>query len=106
MRIPRTVFALESAAMIALGLAGVYRERPEPRRPLAVAARRAPRLNARAASDTLIVSTDWLARHLNDANLVVLHIDRGGDSYPGGHVPGARNLDYMQVVTTKDGIGT
>jgi len=42
--------------------------------------------------DSLLVSSTWLSRHLNDRNLVILHV---GDlaSYDAGHVPGARLVD-------------
>ena len=39
--------------------------------------------------DTMLVTSDWLAQHLNDANLVILHAGAQGD-YTAGHIPGAR----------------
>jgi thiosulfate/3-mercaptopyruvate sulfurtransferase len=41
----------------------------------------------------LLVSTDWLATHLNDADLVILHAHWTNGSYRKiGHIPGARFL--------------
>jgi thiosulfate/3-mercaptopyruvate sulfurtransferase len=50
-----------------------------------------------AAQDTgLVVSTAWLAEHLRDPKVVVLHV--GPDTaYARGHVPGARSLPYSAV---------
>ena len=49
-------------------------------------------------SAPVVVSTDWLAKHLNDPNLVLLHV---GDrkEYDAGHIPGARyvTLDDISV---------
>ncbi len=46
--------------------------------------------------DTMLVSTDWLARHLHDSSLVVLSV---GDKsqYDEGLIPGALYLDYMST---------
>ena len=38
---------------------------------------------------SILVSTDWLATHLHDANLVLLHVGRK-ESYDKEHIPGAR----------------
>ena len=42
--------------------------------------------------DSLLVSPAWLAAHLKDPDLVVLHVGMGSSpaGYDGGHVPGAR----------------
>lgn len=54
--------------------------------------------SAAAPRDTLVVSAAWLAQHLSDPNLVVLH---AGDKaeYDARHVPGARyvTLDDVSV---------
>lgn len=39
--------------------------------------------------DNLVVSADWLAQHLNDPNLVILHSGNAND-YNAGHIAGAR----------------
>jgi thiosulfate/3-mercaptopyruvate sulfurtransferase len=48
--------------------------------------------------DNLLVSTDWLAKHLGDANLVLLHV---GDprEYRGEHIPGARLIALRDIST-------
>lgn len=40
----------------------------------------------------MIVSTEWLAQHLNDPDLVILHVASTRREYLNGHVPGARFL--------------
>jgi thiosulfate/3-mercaptopyruvate sulfurtransferase len=52
----------------------------------------------------LVVSTDWLATHLHDKNLVVLHVGGDQTSYVRGHIPGARLLSIADVVTTRNGV--
>ncbi|QBB71084.1 sulfurtransferase [Pseudolysobacter antarcticus] len=51
-----------------------------------------------AATESLTVSTAWLAEHLRDANLVLLHVGDKGD-YDAKHIPGARyvSLDDISV---------
>jgi thiosulfate/3-mercaptopyruvate sulfurtransferase len=62
-------------------------------------------LPAASPRDTLVVSTAWLAQHLSDASLVVLH---AGDKpeYDARHVPGARFVALDDVaVSDHDGRG-
>jgi thiosulfate/3-mercaptopyruvate sulfurtransferase len=40
----------------------------------------------------LLVTTEWLAKHLDDANLVLLHAHWTRGSYKKSHIPGARFL--------------
>lgn len=49
-------------------------------------------------SAPVVVSTDWLAKHLNDPNLVLLHVGNRKE-YDAGHIPGARyvTLDDISV---------
>ena len=68
-----------------------------------------PPVAARSASDSIIVSTAWLASHLNDPDLVVLHVSMGmmGDApFAAGHIPGARELSYDAIAIDKDGLGS
>ena len=51
---------------------------------------------AHGTHDTMLVSTSWLAEHINDPNLVVFSVGEKSD-YDEGHIPGARWLDYMQT---------
>lgn len=51
---------------------------------------------ATSSRDAMLVTPDWLAQHLHDANLVILHV---GDpaKYAASHIPGARYLDLDQI---------
>jgi thiosulfate/3-mercaptopyruvate sulfurtransferase len=51
---------------------------------------------AASPRDALIVSVDWLAKHLNDPNLVLLHVgDKAG--YAAGHIAGARLISLQDL---------
>ena len=56
------------------------------------------------AHPEMLVSTQWLADHLNDPKVVVLHVAEKRDDYEKGHIPGARYLgfeDFMDVNVPK-----
>ena len=57
-----------------------------------------------AAHPEMLVSTDWLASHLNDPKVVVLQAgeDRGG--YDKEHIPGARFLNDNDYTTGHQGL--
>jgi thiosulfate/3-mercaptopyruvate sulfurtransferase len=42
----------------------------------------------------VLVTTDWLAEHVQDANLVVAEVDENPDLYDEGHIPGASKLHW------------
>jgi thiosulfate/3-mercaptopyruvate sulfurtransferase len=42
----------------------------------------------------VLVTTEWLAGHLDDANLVVAEVDEDPDLYDEGHIPGAVKLHW------------
>jgi thiosulfate/3-mercaptopyruvate sulfurtransferase len=44
----------------------------------------------------LLVDAAWLSQHLNDRNLVVLHVDDEAE-YKTGHIPGARFITMQHV---------
>jgi thiosulfate/3-mercaptopyruvate sulfurtransferase len=44
----------------------------------------------------VLVTTDWLAEHLDDANLVVAEVDENPDLYDEGHIPGAVKLHWRE----------
>jgi thiosulfate/3-mercaptopyruvate sulfurtransferase len=44
-----------------------------------------------------VVSTDWLAEHIDDPGLITLHIGRQG-SYDEGHIPGARSASLRRLI--------
>ena len=47
----------------------------------------------------MLVSTDWLAQHLNDPNVIVIHLGRYRGEYDRGHIPGARFLRTNQIAS-------
>lgn len=51
----------------------------------------APRSTPKVRSE-MLVSTAWLAQHLNDPDLVILHVGGSKEDYDAGHIPGARYL--------------
>lgn len=52
----------------------------------------------------MLVSTGWLAQHLTDANLVILHVSRDRREFDEGHIPGARFLALTDIAVTRGGI--
>jgi len=49
------------------------------------------------ARPEMLVSTTWLADHLKDPNVVVLHIADDLNDYKRGHIPGARYLAFNKI---------
>ena len=47
-------------------------------------------------ANAVLVTTDWLAEHLGDANLVVAEVDENTDLYEEGHIPGAVKLHWRE----------
>jgi thiosulfate/3-mercaptopyruvate sulfurtransferase len=56
-------------------------------------------VRAADSRDSLVVSPAWLAQHLNDPNLVVLHVGLKPE-YDAGHIPGARYLNYPDLAVS------
>lgn len=52
----------------------------------------------------MLVSTDWLAKHLDDPQVVVLHAAAERKHYDDGHLPGARFVSTKELLTTRNGI--
>lgn len=50
--------------------------------------------------ESLIVSTDWLAKHLNDDSLVLLQVG-DKDEYLAGHIPGAQFIAVADISTPR-----
>ena len=44
----------------------------------------------------VLVTTEWLAEHLNDENLVVAEVDENPDLYDDGHIAGAVKLHWRE----------
>lgn len=53
---------------------------------------------------SMIVTTDWLADHLRDPKVVVLHIAGDRADYNAGHIPGARFVSLSDIAVTKNGV--
>ena len=43
----------------------------------------------------VLVSTDWVADHLNDANVRIVESDEDVLLYDVGHIPGAVKIDWV-----------
>jgi thiosulfate/3-mercaptopyruvate sulfurtransferase len=52
----------------------------------------------------MLVQTDWLATHLSDRNLVILHVGANRAAYDAGHIPGARFVALNEIAVTRNGI--
>src|SRR5205823_858870 len=63
-------------------------------------------IRAQTPATPMIVSSDWLAGHLRDPSVVVLHVVHDSMEFRMGHIPGARELSYSDFTTTRDSIGT
>ena len=63
-----------------------------------------PLLAAAAVKSDMLVSAAWLAEHLNDRGVVILHVAANRAGYDAGHVPGARFVAQSELVVTRDGI--
>src|SRR5262249_52427666 len=59
---------------------------------------------AAPSRDALVVNTSWLAGHLTDKDLIILHV--GSEAgYKAGHIPGARLVDgKILQVNTPEGL--
>ncbi|HUK29535.1 MAG TPA: sulfurtransferase [Candidatus Acidoferrum sp.] len=54
--------------------------------------------------NTMLVSTDWLAEHLKDPNLVMLAVGQKSE-YDAGHIPGSQFIEYMDTHLMKGPTG-
>jgi thiosulfate/3-mercaptopyruvate sulfurtransferase len=52
--------------------------------------------DALAQPAPLLVDAAWVSQHINDRNLVLLHVDSEAD-YKAGHIPGARHMTMQHV---------
>jgi thiosulfate/3-mercaptopyruvate sulfurtransferase len=52
----------------------------------------------------MLVSTEWLAEHLNDADVLVLCVAGDPGFYSRGHISGARLLNFNDIVATSNGV--
>lgn len=65
-----------------------------------------PAIWAQAAHPEMVVSTEWLAQHLNDPKLVILHVSDKRSEYDSGHIPGARFLDARAFIDEDSPLNT
>ena len=59
---------------------------------------------APAVRSDMLVSTGWLAEHLKDPKIVILHVSRDRMAYDMGHIPGARFVALSEIAVTREGI--
>jgi thiosulfate/3-mercaptopyruvate sulfurtransferase len=52
----------------------------------------------------MLVTTAWLAEHLQDPDLIVLSISASPEFYSKGHIPGARQIKLSEITVTREGI--
>jgi thiosulfate/3-mercaptopyruvate sulfurtransferase len=62
--------------------------------------------NPEGVRSEMLVSTKWLADHLKDANVVLLHLADSIGDYKRGHIPGARYLAMKKIITDNGPINT
>ncbi|HEX6367915.1 MAG TPA: sulfurtransferase [Longimicrobium sp.] len=90
-RIVRTCGALAGGGALAVALSAALPAREQLSPAPAVASTQSPR-------DQLLVTPAWLAAHLSDPDLVLLHVGEA-DAYAAAHIPGARLVDMEDVST-------
>ena len=56
------------------------------------------------AAPGVLVSVAWLAEHLQDSQLVLLHVGMPTARSSGEFIPGARFLNYQEIVQVRDGL--
>ena len=57
-----------------------------------------------APGDSIVVTHAWLVQHLHDPDLVILHVGVKA-TYDGGHIPGARFVDFSKDLATSGANG-
>jgi len=61
----------------------------------------APAKKSPAPRPEMLVSTQWLADHLSDPSLVLVHVGGSPSDYHAQHIPGARHLPTEKFVDSK-----
>src|ERR1700674_5084373 len=61
---------------------------------------RAQRKGEQGLRGSMIVSTEWLAQHLNDDSLVLFQVGEK-DGYVAGHIPGAQFITLADISTPR-----
>ena len=57
-----------------------------------------------AGASQLLISTEQLAERLGEPDLVILHVGADREGFDGGHIPGARFLEWSAIATARDGV--
>ena len=52
----------------------------------------------------MLVTTEWLATHIHDSDLIVLCVAEDVQFYSSGHIPGTRLVRLSDIVTTRDSV--
>ena len=52
----------------------------------------------------MVVSTAWLAAHVKDPKVVILHVARERSHFDEGHISGARFVGWGEITATRDGV--
>jgi thiosulfate/3-mercaptopyruvate sulfurtransferase len=63
-------------------------------------------VRAQAAHPEMVVSTEWLAQHLKEPKVVILHVSDKRSEYDAGHIPGARFLDTKAFIDHDNPLNT
>jgi thiosulfate/3-mercaptopyruvate sulfurtransferase len=56
------------------------------------------------AAPGVLVSVDWLAEHLQDSSIVLLHVGMPSARSAGEFIPRARFMNYQEIVQVRDGL--
>ena len=60
--------------------------------------------SAQKVRSEMLVSTAWLAQNLTRPGVVVVHVAAERKAYDEGHIPGARYLSTLEILTTRGGV--
>jgi thiosulfate/3-mercaptopyruvate sulfurtransferase len=55
-------------------------------------------------TDTVLVSPAWLSAHLDDPDVVVVHVDRNRTAYDAGHIEGSQFLPLSSIIVERAGV--
>ena len=62
-------------------------------------------VRATASTDSMVVTTEWLASHLTDPLVAVIEVTHEAGKR-GPHIPGSRALFYRSMTVSRDGLST
>lgn len=48
------------------------------------------------SNEEVLVETDWVEQHLEDADLAIVEVDEDPEAYEKGHIPGAVSVDWSE----------